>query len=92
MDKKREPVVLVMSILAGLTALVSGAAGIASMQGMGWLVPWIALGGLLVASTTVGVQFWVRGQVTPVEDAQPALARHAADPDTFAEGEGFAAD
>lgn len=91
METKREPVVVVMSILAGLTAVVSGAAGIAEMQGMGWLVPWIALGGLLVAGATTGVQFWVRGQVTPVEDAQP-LARHAVDPDTFAAGEGLAAD
>lgn len=65
--KKREPVVVVMSILAGLTALVSGAAGVAELQGMGWLVPWIALLGLIVSAATTGVQFWVRGQVTPVD-------------------------
>jgi hypothetical protein len=64
---KREPVVVVMSILAGLTALVSGAAGVAELQGMGWLVPWIALVGLIVSAATTGVQFWVRGQVTPVD-------------------------
>lgn len=67
--QKREPVVIVMSVLAGLTALVSGASGVAAMQGMEWLVPWIALAGLVVAAITTGVQFWVRGQVTPVEDA-----------------------
>jgi len=64
--KKQEPVVLMMSIIAGLTFLFSGAAAVAELQGMGWLVPWIALGGLVVASASAGVQFWVRGQVTPV--------------------------
>lgn len=69
MTPKREPVVLVMSILAGLTFFFGGMAGIGyfSENAIWGLVG--ALGTLATAAATTGVQFWVRGQVTPVEDA-----------------------
>jgi hypothetical protein len=64
MTTKREPVVLVMSILAGLQVLTGGAAlaDVFGAQVAGLLI-------LAVAAAQVGLQFYVRGQVTPVEDA-----------------------
>ena len=61
---KREPVVLVMSVLAALQVLAGGAA-LADLIGQQWAGVFI----LFVAALQVGLQFYVRGQVTPVEDA-----------------------
>ena len=68
---KREPVVVVMSILAGLQILFGGWAGINFLNDNDTLAAIGTLGILAVAAAQVGVQFWVRGQVTPVEDAPP---------------------
>ena len=65
---KREPVVLVMSILAALQVLFGGWAGIQILNSNETLAAVGTLGVLAVAAAQVGVQFWVRGQVTPVED------------------------
>lgn len=70
---KREPVVLVMSILAGLQILTAGTA-LADVIG-------VKLAGLLVlatAATQAGVQFYVRGQVTPTVNVAAEVARAAA--------------
>jgi hypothetical protein len=68
MKRKREPVLLVMSILAGLQLLVT-------TSEWGELVPspWGKLAALVVAAGTVGMAFYVRGQVTPVEPARPRI-------------------
>jgi hypothetical protein len=58
---KREPVVLVMSILAALQVLVAGAAFTEAVP-----QPWANLAALVVAAVQVGVAFYVRGQVTPI--------------------------
>lgn len=57
----RNPVLLVMSLLAAL----NGALGIGTLQD---LVSPAVLGWVLVvqAAATAGIQFWVRGQVTPL--------------------------
>lgn len=58
---KREPVVVVMSVLAALQVLAGGAAltELIGPQLAGVLI-------LAVAALQVGVQFYVRGQVTPL--------------------------
>lgn len=59
----KNPVLLVMSILAG----VSAALGLGTLQDLvsptvlGWIL-------LIQAAATAGVQYWVRGQVTPLAD------------------------
>jgi len=62
---KREPVVVVMSVLAALQVIAGGAA-------LGELVgPQVAgVVVLAVAALQVGLQFYVRGQVTPVTPAE----------------------
>lgn len=59
---KREPVVIAMSILAALQVLAGGAAlaDLIGGQAAGVFV-------LAVAALQTGVQFYVRGQVTPVD-------------------------
>ncbi|MFD0558708.1 hypothetical protein FB566_4661 [Stackebrandtia endophytica] len=59
---KREPVLIIMSVLAGLQVFVGGAAftELVSLRVAGLLA-------LSVAAIQVGVQFYVRGQVTPLE-------------------------
>jgi len=64
---KREPVVLVMSILAALQFLFGGWAGVQVLAGNPVLAGVGAVGVLAVAAAQVGLQFYVRGQVTPVE-------------------------
>ena len=58
---KREPVLIVMSVLAGLQVFVGGAAftELVSAQVAGLLA-------LAVAALQVGFQFYVRGKVTPL--------------------------
>lgn len=70
-EKKREPVLLAMSILGALQFFVAGASGISFLADNETLAATFALAGLAVAAATFGVQFWVRGQVTPVESVTP---------------------
>ncbi len=66
----KNPVLLVMSILAG----VSAALGLGTLQD---LVSPTVLGWILImqAAITAGVQYWVRGQVTPLADPRDARGR-----------------
>lgn len=66
--KTREPVVLVMSVLAGLQFLFGGAAGITALSGYPIVAAIAACGTLATSAVQVGVQFYVRGQVTPMEN------------------------
>jgi hypothetical protein len=59
---KREPVVVVMSVLAALQVLAGGAA-LADLIGNEWAGVFV----LVVAALQIGMQFYVRGQVTPVD-------------------------
>lgn len=59
-NKPRNPVLVVMSTLAALQVLVAGSA-LADVIG----VKLAGLLGLMVAAVQMGVQFYVRGQVTP---------------------------
>jgi hypothetical protein len=59
---KREPVVIVMSFLAALQVLAGGAA-LTDLIGKEWAGVFF----LFVAALQVGLQFYVRGQVTPVD-------------------------
>lgn len=63
---QREPVVLPLSILTGLAFLFAGIGGITSLSGYPIIASVAAVGSLTVAAVQVGVQFWIRGQVTPV--------------------------
>ena len=66
----REPVIITFSILAGLTILFSGM-GITGLGSDNEIIATIGAWGTLgVGAVTAGMQFWVRGQVTPVESAQ----------------------
>lgn len=60
---KRNPVVWVMSALAGAQALLL-AAGFTDVVG----AKWSAFGMAFVVALQLVVQVWVRGQVTPVGD------------------------
>lgn len=62
---KREPVVVVMSVLAALQVLVGGAAFTEVVP-----TPWAGLATLVVAAVQVGVAFYVRGQVEPVNQGK----------------------
>ncbi len=68
---------MVMSILAGLQFFFAGWAGINALNHNPTWAAVGALGMLTVAAAQVGAQFWVRGQVTPTEDAPPGLANGA---------------
>jgi len=59
----KNPVLLIMSILAALSAVLglSVLNDILSPTTIGWLL-------VIQAAGTAGVQFWVRGQVTPMAD------------------------
>lgn len=58
--KTKEPVLIVMSTLAGLQVLTAGSAlaDVIGVELAGLLV-------LIVAAAQIGIQFYVRGQVTP---------------------------
>lgn len=60
----QEPVILWMSILAGLQMFFSGGAGVSVLMDNEMFAAILAVGGLAVASAQVGVQFYVRGEVT----------------------------
>lgn len=67
--KTREPVLIVMSTLAALTAFFGGAGAITAVQGNDTWAAVCGLGALAVAAATTGVQFYVRGQVTPTGES-----------------------
>lgn len=66
----RNPVLIVMSILAALQA-IAGAANLADLLG-DKLAAWFVL---LVAAAQIGSAYWVRGQVTPVADPRDNSGR-----------------
>lgn len=70
---KKEPVVIVGSILAGAHVLFAGWAGIQILADHEVAAAVGALGNLATAAAQVGLSFWVRGQVTPNEDVEPLL-------------------
>ena len=77
----RNPVLLVMSILAALNAAL----------GLGVLSELISpttLGWLLVAQAaiTAGIQFWVRGEVTPLVDPRNAKGQRLTPDSPYAGG------
>lgn len=59
----REPVVIVMSVLAGAQALITAAGFTEALPER--VALWVVLA---VAAVQAGVQFYVRGQVTPLVD------------------------
>lgn len=67
---RRRPVLLAMSILAGLSMIVGGSA-------FAEVVPakWAALAVLVVGGAQLAVQFWVQGRVTPVADPRDDRGR-----------------
>lgn len=72
---KREPVLIIMSVLAGLQVFVGGAAfsELVSLRVAGLMA-------LAVAALQVGFQFYVRGKVTPLhqvssEAPEPAVEK-----------------
>lgn len=65
--KKPEPVLLAMSILAGLQFLFAGAAASTLLSGLPYVALICVVGNLAVAAAQTGIQFYVRGQVTPNE-------------------------
>lgn len=66
--KTREPVLLTMSILAGAQILFGGVAGVSYFEGNEAVAAVCALGMIVVGAIQFGVQFYVRGQVMPIED------------------------
>lgn len=63
MSQKSQPVIVTMSVLAGLQFLAAGSA-------LADIIPAniAAFFALAVAATQVGVQFYVKSQVVPLED------------------------
>lgn len=67
--QKREPVLVVMSVLAGLQFFFGGISATGYFADNLVVGAVGAFGNLATAAAQVGMQFFVRGQVTPVEDA-----------------------
>lgn len=65
---RTEPVLVAMSILAGLQLFFGGAAGVSILSDNATLAGVMAVGVLAVAAAQGGIQFYVRGQVTPNTD------------------------
>lgn len=63
----RNPVLLAMSILAG-AQLLTNATGLTDVLP----AKWVMLGSVLVAAAQFGIQYWVRGVVTPLADPRDA--------------------
>lgn len=66
---KREPVVVVGSVLAALHIFFGGLAAVNLLTGNVTVALIGALGNLATAAAQGGLNFYVRGQVTPVEYA-----------------------
>ena len=62
---KRDPVLVTMSILAGLQLFFGGATGVSLLNDNPTVAGVMAVGVLAIAAAQGGVQFYVRGQVTP---------------------------
>lgn len=77
----KNPVLLVMSVMAA----VSAALGLGTLQD---LVSPAVLGWILIAQAaiTAGVQYWVRGQVTPLADPRDAKGRRLTSESPYAGG------
>ena len=67
MDKKN-PVLLWMSILAGLQMFLGGAASVSIVAENFLVAQYFALAILAVGAAQGGIQFYVNGKVTPNED------------------------
>jgi hypothetical protein len=67
---KRNPVVWIMSILAALQ-LLAGASAFIDVIGL----KWAALAMAVVLAAQFGLQFWVRGEVTPLADPRDDQGR-----------------
>ena len=74
----RNPVLVAMSILAGMQALISAAGFTEALPAQ--VALWIVLA---VAALQAGVQFYVRGEVTPLSDPRDNEGRRLVplDPD-----------
>jgi len=66
--KTNEPVLIIMSILAALQAAAGSAAlaNVFTLNVVGVII-------VTIAAAQAGLQFYVRGQVTPVEKVQDAV-------------------
>lgn len=64
MSTTREPVLISMSVLAALQVFFAGSAGVSILTDNDLLAGIMAVGALAVGSAQVGVQFYVRGEVT----------------------------
>lgn len=62
-----EPVLVTMSVLAGLQFLFAGGAGVSIVADNPLVAGLFAVGMLGTAAAQTGVQFYVRGKVTPTE-------------------------
>lgn len=66
--KTSEPVLVTQSVLAGLHAFFGGSAAVSAfVEGNAVLTAMFAFGNLAVAAAQMGVAFYVRGQVVPLE-------------------------
>lgn len=67
---RRNPVVWVMSVLAAFQ-LLAGASAFIDVVGL----KWAALAMAVVLAAQLGLQFWVRGEVTPVAEPRDNQGR-----------------
>lgn len=65
---RNEPVLVAMSILAALQFFFAGATGVSLFTGSDLVAGIMAAGSLATAAAQTGIQFYVRGQVTPMAD------------------------
>lgn len=72
--KTREPVLVSMSILAALQILFGGIGGVTYLSDNELIAAICAVGMVAVGAAQVGVQFYVRGQVVPLESVVERLA------------------
>lgn len=72
--KTREPVLVSMSILAALQILFGGIGGVTYLADNELVAAICAVGMVAVGAAQVGVQFYVRGQVVPLESVVERLA------------------
>lgn len=66
-DKTHEPVLVSMSILAALQILFGGVGGVTYLSDNEVIAAICAVGMVAVGAAQVGLQFYVRGQVVPLE-------------------------
>lgn len=66
--KTSEPVLITMSILAALQILFGGVGGVTYLSDNELIAAICAVGMVAVGAAQVGVQFYVRGQVVPMDN------------------------